>query len=143
MPLTNSVPYAVPQLCWRSSVCFSSGSKQRTGNGSTVRVLLFDYRKAFDFIDHRVLIGKLKQINISNSIINWIIEFLSGRIQRVKLGRDCLSEWGKVPCGVPHGTKIDPWVFLLMINDLSVPSIFDIRKYVDDTRRVSHRKPLT
>ena len=50
------------------------------------------YRKAFDLIDHKILVNKLKQVNIANSVINWVIDFLSGRSQRVKLGKDCLSE---------------------------------------------------
>ena len=93
------------------------------GNGASVRVLLFDYRKAFDLIDHKSLVNKLKRVNIPNSVINWVIDFLSGRSQRVKLGKDCVSEWGTVPSGVPQG----------MINDLTVPSIFNMWKYVDDT----------
>ena len=93
------------------------------GNGASVRVLLFDYRKAFDLIDHKSLVNKLKRVNIPNSVINWVIAFLSGRSQRVKLGKDC----------VPQGTKLGPWLFLLMINDLTVPSIFNMWKYVDDT----------
>ena len=95
--------------------------------------MLFDYPKAFDMIDHSTLIAKLKNFDVPNSITNWVINFLSDRSQRVKLGNDYLSEWGRVPSGVPQGTKLGRWLFLLMINDLSIPDIFNMWKYVDDT----------
>ena len=48
------------------------------GNGATVRTLLLDYRKAFDLIDHSILVRKLRnQCKLPASIINWIIDFLS------------------------------------------------------------------
>ena len=40
------------------------------GNGASVRFLLFDYRKAFDLIHPKILVHKLKQVNIANSVIN-------------------------------------------------------------------------
>jgi hypothetical protein len=97
------------------------------GTGSVVRVLLFDYRKPFDLIDHTILVNKLKELDISTTIINWIKSFLSNRLQRVKLSHDCMSEWGVVPSGVPQGTN-------LMTSNLGFPDDpFDIWKYVDDS----------
>ena len=49
------------------------------GNGATVRVLLFEFKKAFDLIDHRILVGKLCSCDIPDPVISWIIDFLTSR----------------------------------------------------------------
>ena len=91
-----------------------------------------DYRKAFDLIDHRIPVQKISSLQTPLGVTLWVCDFLMDRKQRVKLANDCFSEWGRVPSGVPQGTKLGPWLFLLMINDLRVPNV-NSWKYVDDT----------
>ncbi len=66
------------------------------GNGATVRVVLLDFKKAFDLIDHNILIHKLSSYDIPHRINMWITDFLTCRQQRVKLGSSVTQS------GVPH-----------------------------------------
>ena len=95
-----------------------------------VRVLLVDFSKAFDLIDHNIVINKLDSLGVPKVLIRWIHAFLSQRQQRVRL-RDEVSDWLSINGGVPQGTKLGPILFLVMINDLhlQLPTV----KYVDDT----------
>ena len=70
------------------------------GNGATTRVMLFDFRKAFDLIDHHVLAQKLSSYDFPQSIMCWILDFLTKRRQRVKLSHDCASEGHALPAGI-------------------------------------------
>ena len=73
------------------------------GNAAPIRIVLFDFRKAFDL---NILVRKLSDYDILNHTLTWIADFLFGRTQRVKLAQDCLSEWRYIPAGAPQGTKL-------------------------------------
>ena len=107
-------------------------NKETDGTGSTVTVVLFYFKKAFYLIDHNILIEKLSKLDLPSMVMSWITDFLQNRKQRVKLSNDCYSEWGNIPAGVPQGTKLGPWLFTVMINDLEVTGV-DLWKFVDDT----------
>jgi hypothetical protein len=65
-----------------------------------------DFKKAFDLIDHHLLVEKLRLFDIPKWVLNWIVDFLSGRKQRVKLKYDCFSGRELEPAGVPQGDKV-------------------------------------
>jgi hypothetical protein len=101
-----------------------------------VRSLVTDYRKAFDLMDHNILYAKLLELSLKPSTLNWISDFLRGRLQRVKLSTNLFSNWKPVIAGVPQGTKLGPWIFLVTVNDLVISDEQfdgDMMKYADDT----------
>ena len=72
-----------------------------------VRVLSFDFSKAFDYVSHRVLCDKLKSYDVNPYIINWVISFLCDRQQRVVVD-GAVTEFLNINKGVPQGTVLGP-----------------------------------
>jgi hypothetical protein len=95
------------------------------GTGATVRIALLDFKKAFDLVDHNLIISKLFSLGIKPSVVNWIADFLRERFQIVKINfnLECYSSFMSVPAGIPQGTKIGPWLFLAMISGVASPTI--------------------
>ena len=73
------------------------------GNNATIRTVLCDYRKAFDLIDHSILVDKLRKYVLPTRIINRKIDFLAGRSQRIKLARDVTPSGALSPLGSLRG----------------------------------------
>ena len=98
--------------------------------GNMVRVVMLDFAKAFDRVDHTTVVKKLANLGLPNFLVRWLTELLCERRQWVKLGQH-RSEWSQVRAGVPEGTLVAPISFLLHINDLQ--TVVNHVKYVDDS----------
>ena len=95
-------------------------------------IIVMDFSKAFDKIDHKRLLLKLHRFDINNDVIAWIGSFLSNRTQRVVLeGEE--SDTCPVMSGVPQGSLLRPCLFRLYINDMPDMIESNIRLFADDT----------
>ena len=94
-------------------------------------LVVTDFSKAFDCVDHTLAIQKRCTLAVRSEIIPWIADFLTSRCQRVQY-RSALPNWELLTCGVPVGTKFGPIIFIALINDAAEKSVTQSFKYVDD-----------
>ncbi|XP_072050129.1 uncharacterized protein [Amphiura filiformis] len=102
-------------------------------------VVLTDFSKAFDLVNHTVLINKIIQMGVRRNIIPWICDFLHHRQQCVRYNSD-LSNYVFLNGGVPQGTKFGPIGFQIIINNAAIGSHSQYWKYVDDLTFAENRK---
>ena len=96
-----------------------------------------DYKKAFDLIDHQLLLSNLKVLGVNETFLLLFLDYLSGKSQYVKID-GCHSTERSVTLGVPQGSILGPILLLVFINDLPKAlqhCVADI--YADDTT-ISH-----
>ena len=96
-------------------------------------VLFLDLKKAFDTVDHAILLTKLKYYGVATASINWFTSYLENR-QQVCYANGITSSIDNVTCGVPQGSILGPLLFLIYINDISKCLDYGVaRLFADDT----------
>ena len=101
-------------------------------NGKHVIGLYLDTKKAFDSINHSILLAKMNSYGLRGNCLNLIKDYLSNRTQSVRVN-DTLSTFKNIECGVPQGSVLGPLLFLIFLNDLnSLSPNLEVITFADD-----------
>ncbi len=104
-----------------------------------IAFVLLDLKKAFDLINHELLLNKLSFYGIRGIALQWLRSYLTNRTQKTKIN-DTFSNVKPVSAGVPQGSILGPLLFIIFINDIfqfNTNSI-EIYLYADDTAIIFH-----
>ena len=99
--------------------------------------IFIDYRKAFDTVDHSILLQKLYHYGIRGEAYDWFYDYLKNRTQLVSY-HNIQSNYADISCGVPQRSILGPLLFLIYINDMAFVStqLFSVL-FADDTNMFS------
>ena len=100
--------------------------------GKQTDIILLDFSKAFDKVNHSKLLWKLHQYGIRGQVLSWVRAFLGSRSQQVVIDGE-ESDSIPVTSGVPQGSVLGPILFLIYINDLRDEVRSQERLFADDT----------
>lgn len=107
---------------------------QALESGNNLDVVYLDFEKAFDKVDHGVLLHKMRDLGIRGAVGRWILAFLSDRVQSVAVD-GCVSAESRVESGVPQGSVLGPILFLILLSDIdNKVKTARVTSFADDTR---------
>ena len=105
--------------------------------------VFIDLSKAFDTIDHTILLTKLQHYGIRGITLDWFKNYLTNRVQFVSI-ENVNSSNGYITCGVPQGSILGPLLFLIYINDICCSSsVLNFILFADDTNLFYSSKSIT
>jgi hypothetical protein len=110
---------------------------KQTSLGNFTGMVLIDLQKAFDTVDHVILIKKLNAMGVSS--VEWFNSYLSGRRQIVSANQ-VESVPRNISCGVPQGSILGPLLFLCYVNDMPISVDCDPLLYADDSALLASDK---
>ena len=106
--------------------------------GMTNSVVFLDIRKAFDTVDHKILLDKLSYYGIEEDELSFFKSYLSDRTQCCSIN-GVKSKFRSISCGVPKGSILGPLLFIIYMNDLpNTVKGTEIKMYADDTNLTKH-----
>ena len=111
-------------------------------NGLFTGMTQIDLQKAFDTIDHNILLEKLKAIGFCDDNVNRFHSYLTDRAFLVSI-ENKYSAISKISCGVPQGSILGPLLFLIYVNDMKQAVSSDLLLYADDTCLIFQHKHVT
>ena len=100
--------------------------------GHLVGMVLLDLQKAFDTVDHKILLMKMEALGLGQDVVRWFRSYLSDRRQLVDVS-GVLSSSAAISCGVPQGSILGPLLFLIYGNDMSGAVNHKLLLYADDS----------
>ena len=121
---------------------FSDNIHRLLDDGNYVIGIFIDFTKAFDTVDHEILLHKLHRYGIRGHANDFFRSYLTNRTQYTYVN-GVRSDVGSISCGVPQGSVLGPLFFVLYINDLykAIENVIT-RLFADDTALILYEKDL-
>ena len=111
-------------------------------NNLLVLAIFLDLTKAFDTLDHDILLSKLSNYGFRGVVNDWFRSYLCDRQQKVRIN-DKYSNFKPISYGIPQGSTLGPLLFLIYINDIFQGLRYETILYADDATILIHSKSLS